>query len=350
MTEPVAVITGTRPAGLPSGNLSRATARWILAGLAVLLVAGMWQPLPRHGVEIATERTDSSNHRAIIERIARGEPYYQAVGSELRARGYPSSSVFNFRLPTLFVALARAPWLSRALLVVLIVALLVFTVRLFARAPAEVLLLAVLAQVGAAATALTPLGFVLHEPWAGNAIALSALAYAFGRTTLGAGLGLAALFTREIVAPYAALCMYLALRGGRRRELALWSIGVAAWVVVYAMHASAARQAMLPGDLAHPTWVQFGGLRFVLATIGFGGWLYLMPTWVPAVACVLLVAAMWAPVRADHVKGTVVTYLGFFAVVGQPFNQSWGLLTAPTWAIAYGLGVQGLVRLVRQAR
>jgi hypothetical protein len=91
-------------------------------------------------------------------------------------------------------------------------------------------------------------------------------------------------------------------------------------------------------------------LRFVLATIGFGGWLYLMPTWVSAVACVLLVAAIWAPTRAEHVKATVATYLGVFAVVGQPFNQSWGLMTAPTWAIAYGLGVQGLVRLVRQAR
>jgi len=45
-----------------------------------------------------------------------------------------------------------------------------------------------------------------------------------------------------------------------------------------------------------------------------------------------------------------VLYLGFFAVVGQPFNQSWGLLTASTWAIAFGFGLQGLERLVRQAR
>ena len=106
---------------------------------------------------------------------------------------------------------------------------------------------------------------------------------------------------------------------------------------------------METADPAHPSWVQLGGLQFVLATIGFGGWLYLMPSWVAAVACVLLVAAMWAPTRVEHIKGTVATYLAFFAVVGQPFNQSWGLMTAPTWAIAYALGVHGLVRLVNQA-
>ena len=39
----------------------------------------------------------------------------------------------------------------------------------------------------------------------------------------------------------------------------------------------------------------------------------------------------------------------FFAIVGQPFNQGWGLLKASTWAIAYGLGVQGLLTLIRQA-
>ena len=347
----VAVVTAPpRPGDARRGDgLTRGTARWLLAGLVALLIAGLWRPLPRHGVELAVERTDSTNHQAIIDRIARGEPYYEAVGTELRARGYPTASVFNWRLPTLFVALARAPNVARVLLAALIIALIVSTVRLFSRAPGEILLLAVLAEIGAAATALTPLGFVLHEPWAGNAIALSALAYARGRPTLGTGLGLAALFTREIVAPYVALCMYLALRARRRKELVIWAIGVGAWAVVYAIHANAVMQVVRPGDLAHPSWVQLGGLQFVLATIGFGGWLYLMPSWVAAVACVLLVAAMWAPTKAEHIKGTVATYLAFFAVVGQPFNQSWGLMTAPTWAIAYALGVQGLVRLVKQA-
>ena len=356
MTDPgnagaAAVAASPHAAAVPRDQaLSRGTARWVLAGLVVLLIAGLWRPLARHGVDIAVERTDSSLFGAVVARVAGGEPYYPAMGTELRARGYPSASVFNWRQPTLFIALARAPILSRVVLVAVIVALLAWTVRLFSRAPGEVLLLAVLAQVGAAATALTPLGAVLPETWVGNFVALSALAYARGRTGLGAGLGLAALFVRDLVAPYVALCMFLAWRARRRTELAIWSVGVCAWAVAYAVHANAAMHAMQPGDLAHPSWVQLGGLRFVLATIGFGGWLYLMPTWVSAVACVLLVAAIWAPTRAEHVKATVATYLGVFAVVGQPFNQSWGLMTAPTWAIAYGLGVPGLVRLVRQAR
>ena len=346
----VAAAPPHRASARPVDLLSRTTARWILAGLLLLLAAALWRPLPRHGVDIPLERTDSSLYDAVIDRLAHGEPYYQALGTELRARGYPSASVFNWRPPTLWMALARAPLAARVVLVVMIVALVVATMRMFSRASGEVLLLAVLSEIGAAATALTPLGFVLQETWAGNAVALSALAYARGRVGVGTGLGLAALFTREIVAPYVALCMFLALRARRWRELAVWSCGVAVWLVTYALHAAAAMQAMQPGDLAHPSWVQLGGLPFVMATIGFGGWLYLMPPWVAAIACVLLVAALWAPAKADHVKGMVAVYIVFFAVVGQPFNQSWGLLTAPTWAIAYGLGLQGLQRLIRAAR
>jgi hypothetical protein len=136
----------------------------------------------------------------------------------------------------------------------------------------------------------------------------------------------------------------------RPRELAIWVAGGCAWGVFYFLHASAAVHAMLPGDLAHPSWVQLGGLRFVLATIGFGGWLYLFPPWVAAVGSVLLGASLWAPRKVPHVKAATAVYLVFFFFVGQPFNQSWGLLTAPLWAIAFGLGVSGLARLVREAR
>jgi hypothetical protein len=108
--------------------------------------------------------------------------------------------------------------------------------------------------------------------------------------------------------------------------------------------------AMQVDDLAHPTWVQFGGLRFVLATIGFGGWLGLLPPWVAAPACVLLVASAFAPPGNTHVKAGVFVYLFFFAIAGQPFNQGWGLLAAPLWAVGYGVGALGLLTLIRQAR
>ena len=98
-------------------------------------------------------------------------------------------------------------------------------------------------------------------------------------------------------------------------------------------------------DPAQPiSWIQFGGLRFLLSTIRFGGWLLVMPWWVGPVALVLLVASLWsqAPV---HLKAAVVTYVVFFCIVGQPMNRGWGLLTAPTFAPAYGFGVFGVKTL-----
>jgi hypothetical protein len=322
----------------------------ILACLALLLLAGLWRPLPRHGTDASVERTDSALFGAVIQRVGEGVPYYSAMGTELRARGYPSASIFNWRQPTLFVGMAVAPLLVRIILIALVIWVIAGTVGLLSQARSDVLLLAVTAQAGAATTALTALGVVLPETGAGICLAVSTLAYARGQVCIGAGLALAGLFVRELLVPYVAVCVYLAVRHHRRRELVIWGLGLGAWSAFFAIHVSAAMHAMQPGDLAHPSWVQFGGLRFVLATIGFGGWLYIMPPWVAAVACVLLVSCAWAPTKAAHVKGAVAAYLAFFAIVGQPFNQGWGLLTASTWAIAYGLGVQGLLTLIRQAR
>ena len=338
-----------RDQGSPADR-SRRTARMILACLALLLLAGLWRPLPRHGADTPVERTDSALYGAVIQRVAAGVPYYSALGTELRARGYPSASIFNWRQPTLFVGMAVAPLLVRIILIALVIWVIAGTAGFFSQARSEILLLAVTAQVGAATTALTALGVVLPETWAGICLAVSTLAYARGQTRIGAGLALAGLFIRELLLPYVVVCVYLAVRHHCRRELVIWGLGLGAWSVFVAIHASAAMHAMQPGDLAHPSWVQFGGFRFVLATIGFGGWLYLMPPWVAAVACVLLVSCAWSPTKAAHVKGAVAVYLAFFAIVGQPFNQGWGLLTASTWAIAYGLGVQGLLTLIRQAR
>ena len=57
----------------------------------------------------------------------------------------------------------------------------------------------------------------------------------------------------------------------------------------------------------------------------------------------------WACNPSSPVSAQCSNMNSFFAIVGQPFNQGWGLLKASTWAIAYGLGVQGLLTLIRQA-
>lgn len=329
--------------------IRRATAGAVLVGLAVLLVWGSWRPLARHGQSASNERTDSALYAAVIGRVGQGEPYYAALGTELRQRGYPTLSIFNWRPPTLVMLLARAPVASFALLLVLVGAVIFGTVRLFYRETPEIMVFALLLQLGAAASAFNPLAFVLHETWAGLCIAVSVLLYAFGRFTAASVVVIAGLFLRELVAPYVFACALIAIRHRRRAEVAVFVVGAIAWLSFYAWHATAARDAMIAGGSAHPPWIQFGGPRFALAAIGFGGWFYLLPPWTAAVAGSLLVASIWAPMAATHAKVGAFTYALFFMVVGQQFNQYWGLLVAPTWTIAYGLGALGVVRLARSA-
>jgi hypothetical protein len=333
-----------------TAHLSPLGARIILIGLALLVVWGIWRPLPRQGAAVDDDRTDSGLYSTVIGRVKSGEPYYSALGAELVKGDYPTGSVFNWRPPTLTLMLAHARVASLALLVALILAVIALTLRMFYREAPEIMLFALLMQVGAAASTLNPRAIVLHEMWAGLCIALSVLLYAYKRPTLAALVVIAGLFVRELVAPYALVCALIAIHQRRRSEIVLFVVGGIAFLSFYAWHAAAATAAMTATAAAHPSWIQWGGPRFVLATIGFGGWLYLLPTWCSAFAAALLVASAWASTSAPHARIGALTYAVFFMVAGQQFNQYWGLLVAPTWSICYGLGVLGIVRLIRTAR
>ena len=53
--------------------------------------------------------TDVATFEAMVVRLEAGEPYYEVFGDELRRRGYPAQSVFNWRTPLLLSTLAHAP-------------------------------------------------------------------------------------------------------------------------------------------------------------------------------------------------------------------------------------------------
>ena len=342
------VRTETPPVATVALRARSLSARMVLVALAVLILWGASRPLPRQG-SATEEGTDSSLYSAVIERVARGEWYYSALGDELRKGRYPTGSVFNWRPPTLIYRLAHARVASLCLLVGVIIAVIAGTVRLFYREAPEIMIFAVLMQVGAAASTLNPLALVLHEMWAGLCMALAVLLYTFGRSTPAALVVIAGLFIRELVAPFALVCALIAIYHRRRSEIAVFAVCGFAWLAFYAWHATAATNAMTAGALAHPSWIQWGGPRFFLATVGFGGWLHLLPTWASAFAAALLVASAWSPTKATHAKIGVLTYALFFMVAGQHFNQYWGLLAAPMWSIGYGLGALGLVHLIRSA-
>ena len=288
----------------------------------------------------------------VVERLRAGESYYPAMGDELRLEGYPSASVFNWRTPALYVVMAAMPrWLPPLLIAALSVVLLaLLLIHLARHGSPEGTLIGLALSATAVGTLADHQGRWMTEGWCGVLIGLSLAAYLWGRWVPAALLGLAALFLRELAAPYCVACFLVALRAQRRRELSVWVGGLVIFAVYYAMHVSQVWAEVRPDDLAHSrSWVQFGGLSFWLATIKTNVAFFAAPRWMLAVASVLLVSALWDPALPSHVRASLVAYSVFFAVAGQRFNDYWGFVSAFVYALALAHGSVGLQNLIRQA-
>jgi hypothetical protein len=284
--------------------------------------------------------------------VRAGEPYYDAMGDELRRGHYPTTSVFNWRTPAHFVAVARLSVpTARVVLRLLAFAAVLWTPLALAGASPGVALLGIAFQLGALATGFRPLAVGVAEVWAGTLIALSICAYLMQRWPLAALFGVAAVFTRELAAPYALACGLLALRSRRRTEGAIWIAGGLAYVVYFALHAIQVRTHQLPGDLSQlEPWTRWNGLRFVLDTVRVNGWIALGPRPAAVAFAALGLAGLASARLPRQVAAPLVAYLVFFVFAGQPFNYYWGFVTAPLWAVAAAHGLDGLRRLVVSAK
>ena len=63
----------------------------------------------------------------------------------------------------------------------------------------------------------------------------------------------------------------------------------------------------------------------------------------------LIVAGCCAPRAGLHVRWAAGCYLAFFLVAGKGFDNYWGLIAWPTWAVAAGYGVNPAGRFLREA-
>jgi hypothetical protein len=190
----------------------------------------------------------------------------------------------------------------------------------------------------------------MTEGWSGLLIGLSLAAYVWRAWVPAVVCGLAALFVRELAAPYCVACVILAMRARRRQELYVWIGGLLIFALYYAIHVWQVWSAMRPDDMSHPgSWIQFGGFQFWLATLGSNVLFSSTPRLVLAVASVLLVSALWAPSVPSHVRASAVAYSLFFAVAGQRFNTYWGFESALAYALALAHGPAGLRILIGRA-
>lgn len=320
----------------------------LAASLAIVLAGSFIETgygrVPRASAGEA--QRDIELFRTVVARVRAGSSYYEAMGLELRERRYPTASVFNWRPPLLYGAMAAVrPDAARAALTLLAGALLVLTIMAVRNGSTLAGIVALFIQLGAVVALLVPSAPLLAEAWAGVLIGLSLCAYRLHAWRAAAGLGLLALFVRELAAPYVLVSAFFALKEKRRSELVIWAAGAAAYVVYFAWHVFEVRALQQPNDLVHAeSWLYWGGPAFLLHTLRTNAWLVVSPAWIPLASglLALLFAACASPKTAVYLRATVIVYTAMFLVIGQPFNFYWGLLTAPMWGLAAAAGVDGL--------
>ena len=308
--------------------LSRRTRYRILLaiGFPLVFAVTLWSLALKPGAPPQTGEGDLGLFRAVVNGVRAGRLYYNVYGAESRTRGYPTRSLFNWRQPLLMRTLAVLPNLGgKVLLIALAVTFLLQGYGLLRRE-----LLGVVTVLNASIMAVVPGNFYFTEPWAGFCLGLSAIAYARRRETAGAGWALAALFIRELAAPYCVVAALFALSRRRWRELAIWTGGGALYALYFGAHVWQIGQHVMPGDQAHThSWLYFGGLPFVAQVWRMNGIFTVVPVPLFALVVVLGVAAWWAPQMPWHVRAGVLTYSVLFLFVGLPFNTYWGDLIAP---------------------
>jgi hypothetical protein len=324
--------------------LSPGQARTVLVifalGLAFFVAVALGSQRDWNG-ESHAGPNDIDLYRAVVERVHAGERYHDANFAERIARGYPTQSVFNCRMPVPFWVLGYLPHHGLGKLLAVLLALVAAGV-LFRALLADdaqhpgVAFLGLLLLSGP--LMLCALGEIYLMPvlWSGLLIALSLGLYGLNRPYLAVAAGVLALLVRELALPYCALCALMAWRQPRPREVLLWGAGVALWLAFFAWHWHEVMQRIPPEATAHAGgWVQWGGAGFVLSAVRMNAYLLVSPPWVAALflAVVLLGLAGWSSPWGTRVGLTVSLYVAAFAVVGLPVNAYWGLMIAPLLAL-----------------
>jgi hypothetical protein len=325
-------VTTTRWAVAP-----RWMARVVLFGLVLLVGYGAWQssrtPLRPRSPSAAGTNTDVDVYRPIADRVRHGEPYYPVAAAELAAAGFPTRSVFNFRLPTLAWLLGALPSdrAGQALLIALAaLTLVLWFATLWQRESFAIALAGGGLLLGLLAWPALDDAYLVHDLWAGVLIALSLVALGRGWFAASITAGAAALFVRELSLLYVCLAAADALANKRRRHAVAWALVIVAFGLVLIVHAKAvaASGASTVGTTGAASWLRFGGWEFVLKTALMNAWLISMP---PVLVALILPVALvglagWRGSPGTQVATTIFAYVAAFLVVGQPFNHLWGFL------------------------
>jgi hypothetical protein len=316
----------TRPQALAILVLTVASIGWCLS----VATSRELIPSPPPG-----EKTDLELYRRIVNHVHDGESYYDAAARELRAMHYPTRSVFNWRTPPYawVNGMLPGPLWGKGLLILLCLATILMAGDFVMREGRMVMAVTNgLLLIGALMWCIGPDNCLVTELWSGTLIALSVCAYAQDRWRLAVALGLMALFFRELALPYCVISLGLAAWHRRKPEAAAWLVGLGLYVLFMTYHALQVTGRLTGTDLAHKeSWIQFGGVGFLLATARMNFLLMGLPAWCTAVylPLSLLGLAGWRGSMGHRVALATGIYVAAFAIVGMPVNFYWGLMYTP---------------------
>jgi len=347
-------------------------ARLALLAFALLLLASALAPItagssdstPTFRIESAadskvaeamrTRDADLAFYDRVIERIAKGESYYDFVVEEQRASNYPVRPGLAVRLPTLAYLDA---WLGRAgqtaAAVALLLAALVAWWRRLGEEPGgdsgRLWKLAFL--YFGVSLGLNSYFFVLHELWVGSLLALAFALHRPGKW--GASLAVAglALAIREHALPFVLLMAAMAFWRRDWKEGAAWSALAAAFLALLAIHLQIVSERTLPTDPRSDSWLALRGLSGWLSNVVLSSNLRFLPHWL---AGPLVIAAMagWAGWRSPAGTFGTFLFLGYalaFALAGRTNNFYWGMTIAPALFLGFAFAPRALASLWRAA-
>ncbi|MEO6717126.1 MAG: hypothetical protein ABIM50_07740 [Novosphingobium sp.] len=295
-----------------------------------------------------------------IERIRRGENYYQFIVAEQRLARYPVRPGLAVRLPTLAYLDA---WLGLpgqyAAAIALLIAVMAVWWRRIADEPGgsrrRLLAMALLAL--GASLGVNRHFFVLHELWAGMLLALSFGLHRVksdmspGRWGWSLATAALALAIRELTLPYVLLMAAMAFWRGDRREGFAWTVLVSAFLALMAFHLHIIAAQTLPSDPLSATWLEMRGLSGWISNVALSSNVRSLPHWL-AGPLVMLAIFGWTSWRSAAGAFATLLYLGYglaFMVAGRGDNYYWGFMVAPAMFIGLAFVPMGFRSLWRAA-
>jgi len=286
---------------------------------------------------------DSVLFEAVAAKVQNGDNYYDATAYELSSQGYPTKSVFNWRMPSYVILFRVLPTLfwRRALLLVCTLIALRLACSLASSENGRFAGLAVgLVLTGDCAWQAYPQPVYFMETWSGILILISVCSIAMRRWRMGVAAGTLALLLRELALPYCGIALLLAWKRREKQEFISWCVVICVYLVLFSIHYHNV-QVRLPGGetTGNLGWLVFGGMRFVLETCSMAYFLMVLPHWCVALYLPLSLLGLFGWRSRDFalIKLTATAYILLFLCIGIPVNYYWGWMYTPTLAFGTAL-------------